>query len=100
MAYANVLAEDDVLLAFLIDDLLAEEEEMDIAMMILAQGGGLLREEEERHQKPTRIKDYVEHTVLQYNNQEFKAHFRMERGTFEVSMLFSNEKSILEKILV
>ena len=41
------------------------------------------QEEEERRQ-PTWVEGYIEHTVQMYSNQEFKAHFRKERETFEV----------------
>lgn len=46
----------------------------------------LTDERDERDRQPTKVRGYVEHTVPRYNGQEFKAHFRMEKESFEVIM--------------
>ena len=74
-------------LAVLLNELVEGEQEMEAAIVI-AQGRAqmiqMALEEEERHQEPTRVEGYVEQVVPLYSNQEFKAHFRMEKTTFEV----------------
>lgn len=68
--------------------LMAEEEAVLLADMEL--DGDILSFMEERardRRRPTRVEDYVDHTIPLYNAQEFKSHFRMERGSFEVSIL-------------
>ena len=60
---------------------------MGVVALFLVQRGEMLQreaQEEEERRQPTRVEGYVEHTVQMYSNQEFKAHFRMARETFEV----------------
>ena len=87
MAHALFPPELNSLQLAVLDEFLAGEEELHAAIMIAQENANLIEmalEEQERHQVPTRIKGYVEQVVPFYSNQEFKAHFRVEKITYEV----------------
>ena len=83
---------------------LAGEREIQAGLLVAVQNARLIRlaleeeeeeEEEEdrrrRRRRPTRVVGYVENTIPQYSHQEFKAHFRMQRASFEVRHYFQSE---------
>ena len=92
MAHA-VFPADNIrrVLAVLLGELISEDEDYEAMMMMMVAERGDVRRaaaEEERHRRqPTRVEGYVERIIPLYSDQEFKAHFRMERGSFEVRIL-------------
>lgn len=78
-------------LTVLLEEIIAQEDAMDVQTLMAAERGEMLRraaEEMDRQRQPVRVERYVEHTIPLYNDHEFKSHFRMEKGSFEVSNRF------------
>ena len=59
-------------LAVLADEVIAQDQAMDVMMIIAAVRGEMLRrigKEMDRQRQPTRMEEYVEHTIAMYNDR-------------------------------
>ena len=82
---------NNLALPLLLEEIMALDDVLDVMTLIAAERGEMLlraAEEMDGQRQPARVERYVEHTIPLYNVQEFKSHFRMEKGSFEVSNRF------------